>query len=133
MTRLVDPDGLAVATIFQEAEGEPYQGKVAVGEVIRRRIDQRFFSDGTIEGTVLRPLQFSGWNGTAVNRIRSVRIDDSDPVVADCVKAWVESATSSLVPGAVSYYSVAITAPIWAASMRYLTQIGRHRFYCQPD
>src|SRR5689334_304516 len=121
--RLLSPDALAAITILQEAEGEPYEGKIAVGEVIRRRMALQFMSNGTVQGTVLRPLQFSGWNATAANRIRTAAADDSDFVVGKCVSAWNDSATSSLVPGAVSYYSIDIAAPGWTKGMVFVGQI----------
>ena len=127
--RLLDLVVLGPITILQEAEGEPFDGKIAVGEVIRRRMKQKFWSDGTVEGTVLRPLQFSGWNGNAPNRLRTVRADDTDPVVQDCIRAWEKSTTSTLVPGATHYFSVLMADPYWAKTFRFVGQIGKHRFY----
>lgn len=127
--RLLDLVALGPITVLQEAEGEPYSGKVAVSEVIHRRMSMKYRSDGTVEGTVLRPLQFSGWNGKSTNRLRTVRADDTDLIVRDCIKAWEEGTTSSLVPGALFYYSVDIPAPDWASEMHFITQIGKHRFY----
>ena len=60
--KLFDDDALAIATIWQEAEGEPYDAKVAVGEVIRERMRRKYNSDGTIAGTVGRRFQFSAFN-----------------------------------------------------------------------
>jgi len=129
MPRLLDLAALGPITVLQEAEGEPYSGKVAVSEVIHRRMVMKYRSDGTVEGTVLRPLQFSGWNATASNRLRTIRADDQDLIVRDCMKAWDEGATSSLVPAALFYYSTDIPAPAWAAEMDFVNQIGKHRFY----
>ena len=61
MARLIPEDKLAILTIAQEALAEPFEGKLAVAEVIRNRMKQRYMSDGTVEGTVLRAWQFSGW------------------------------------------------------------------------
>jgi cell wall hydrolase len=106
-----------------------------VGEVIRRRAATRFFSDGSIEGTCLRARQFSGWNGdstrldpTGSHRIRTVRIDDSDPVVSDCVKAWQASETSNLVPACVQYHAASVT-PTWTSDFVFVVRIGHHLFY----
>ena len=135
--RLISPDALAAVTILQEAEGEPYEGKIAVGEVIRRRMALRYMSDGTVEGTVLRALQFSGWNATSSNRIRTAQADDSDFVVSKCVRAWADSATSNLAPEATDYYSPRAMMgkrPAWASKMILVAIIGNHRFYrdCKP-
>src|SRR5690242_9293677 len=76
--RLISDTALAAVTIWQEARGEAYAGKLAVAEVIRNRIKERYASDGTVAGTVIRPKQFSGWNSSDSNRIPSLQIDDGD-------------------------------------------------------
>ena len=122
---------LGVATIKQEAEGEPYEGKVAVGEVIRRRTKLKYASQGTIASTVLAPLQFSGWNTGSPVRVKSCEAQIEDPIVQECRRAWVESETSNLVPGAVLYHANYIK-PSWAKSVKFVKQIGRHLFYADP-
>lgn len=47
MTPLVPDDTWAILTIIGEAAGEPYVGQLAVAEVIRNRMRQRYASDGT--------------------------------------------------------------------------------------
>jgi spore germination cell wall hydrolase CwlJ-like protein len=127
--RLITDAALAIVTIYQEAEGEPYEGKQAVAEVILRRTKNRFFSDGTIAGTVLRKLQFSGWNHNAPNRIRSLKIDSSDPIVNDCVKAWTAAEQGSeIVPDCMHFFNPAIGMPKWAEDAKIVADIGRHRF-----
>ena len=129
--RLISDDAIAIITIFQEAEGESLQGKVAVAEVIRRRMARRYSSDGTVVGTCLRPYQFSGWNTASGNRIRSLRIDLDEAMVADCVTAWAHSRTSNIVPDAVLYYNPDIvpTPPAWADPARLVAVVEHHRFY----
>ena len=101
--RLISDAALGAITIFQEARNQPYEGKCAVGEVIRERMRQRFFSDGTVAGTVCRAYQFSGWNSADPNRVPSLCADDKDPVVQECVRAWHNSAQTNLVNGAIFY------------------------------
>jgi len=132
--RLISEEALAIVTIMQEAAGEPYPGKLAVAEVIRNRMHKKYASDGTVSGTVLRPLQFSGWNARDPGRIRSVRIDTEDPVVRDCQKAWAEAmAGSQTVNGAVLYYNPSIIpeTPEWALpdSAIPICVIGQHHFF----
>lgn len=57
---LSDEDYLALC-VWDEARGEPYEGKVAVAEVVTNRANLHYSSDGTIRGTVLRRNQFSGF------------------------------------------------------------------------
>lgn len=134
--RILSERALAVVTIYQEAQGELYAGKLAVAEVIRNRINQKYSSDGTVAGTVLRPLQFSGWNAKDPGRVRNAKLDDADPIVQECAKAWDEAmAGSDTVKGAVLYYNpdpklVPVT-PDWAMpdSAKEVARVGRHLFF----
>jgi len=127
--RLIQDYLLGIVTVFQEAEGEPYKGKVAVAEVILRRMKKKYMSDGTVAGTVLRKYQFSGFNTDSANRIRSFKIDTSVPVVDECVRAWVEADKgSNLVPGCLHYYNANIVSPPWAEGAEVVAVIGNHTF-----
>lgn len=60
---MLDAD-LEALNIYQEAGGEPDEGKAAVARVVRNRMRAKFFSDGTVTGTVLAKDQFSwAWFG----------------------------------------------------------------------
>ena len=127
--RLVSDDTWGVLTVWQEARGESKDGQIAVGEVIRERTRRRYASDGTIPGTVLRSLHFSGWNTHDPNRVLAASLDDDDPVVQSCIAAWHESLSTNLTQGAVLYYSTSIRQPVWANDSNFVVQIGHHRFY----
>ncbi len=131
MAFLISPDALAICTIWQEARGEPYAGKVAVGEVIRNRMGRLYSSDGTVAGTVLKPWQFSGWESGDPNRIKSLVIRDEDPVVRECMRAWNESKTTTYAKGAVLYYAPAgvLAEPSWVKNCVQIAQIGAHKFF----
>ena len=129
--RLISDEALAVVTIYQEARGESFTGQCAVGEVIRNRMARRYSSDGTVAGTVCRNWQFSGWNNGDPNRIPSLMIDDTSPIVANCVKAWRTSQATTYARGAVLYYNPAIvkTPPDWAKEEKHVATIGAHKFF----
>lgn len=130
--KLIDESALAIMTIWQEARGESYEGKLAVGEVLRNRIIKRVHSDGTIIGTCLKPYQFSGYNTNDPNRIPAFRLDSEDKLVSECKKAWEESGKTSLVKGATMYYNPdvpGIKTPEWAKEEKFVTKIGHHYFY----
>jgi N-acetylmuramoyl-L-alanine amidase len=130
--KLISPVALGVACVWAEARGEPFEGKVAVAEVILRRTRLRYFSHGTVASTVLWPFQFSCLNTTDPQRLRMFDLDDADPVVQECVLAWYAAkAGSSHVPGAVLYHATSIEPPAWAKSpkVRRVAQIHRHVFY----
>ena len=127
--RLIADYLIGVVTVYQEAEGEPYEGKVAVAEVILRRTKRKYMSDGTVAGTVLRRLQFSGMNSDAANRIRSFKIDDSDPTVLECISAGqMAKQGSNLVPGCLHYFNANIVSPPWAKGAEAVAVIGNHTF-----
>jgi spore germination cell wall hydrolase CwlJ-like protein len=86
-------------------------------------------SDGSVAGTVLRAWQFSGFNQDAKNRVRSFKIDTSDPAVDECVRAWVEADKGSeLVPECLHYYNANLVHPKWAKGAEVVAVIGNHTF-----
>ena len=132
MARLLSDESLAAITIFMEAEGESFIGKCAVGEVIRNRMHRHYSSDGTVAGTVCRAWQFSGWNTDAKNRIRSLKLDDTDAMVQECLKAWRTSQATSYARSAVLYCNLDIVArPDWAKEDKLVTKIGHHSFFLE--
>jgi spore germination cell wall hydrolase CwlJ-like protein len=127
---VINPDCLAALCIFAEARGEPWEGQVAVGNVVRNRMARRYASDGTVHDTVLRPLQFSWTNSSDKQRVRVFQCDDEDPRYLRAMAAWRASAKKRLVDGAVLYHSTAVN-PGWAkaATVKLVRQIGAHVFY----
>ena len=136
--RLISDEALAVVTIYQEAQGEPYEGKLAVAEVIRNRMQKKYASDGSVSGTVLKAKQFSGWNSVDPGRVRAAKIDSDDPIVKECIRAWHEaSAGSNTVHGSVLYLNpkdieqLGWTYPEWALpdSATEVARVGNHVFF----
>lgn len=137
MKRLIADWVWAVITIMQEAQGEPYSTKLGVAEVILRRTKLKYMSDGTVAGTCLWPMQFSGWNAhddtpQYKERIECAKVMEDDPVVMDCIKAWKEAeAGSNTTNGAVLYYNPKVikVAPPWVAKCIQVTIIDDHLYY----
>jgi N-acetylmuramoyl-L-alanine amidase len=130
MSQLIPEDNLAAMVIRDEAGGEPYEGKVAVAEVILTRTAKKFQSDGTVTGTLLWPYAFSGLNTTAPHRTVLFKVDDQDPTLMECFQAWeTAKAGSSLSNGADSYFNPSVVTPKWAAQASHVVDIGRHSFY----
>lgn len=50
---------LLALNVYREAAGEIDEGKAAVARIVKNRMAAKFFSDGTIRGTVLAKDQFS--------------------------------------------------------------------------
>jgi N-acetylmuramoyl-L-alanine amidase len=127
--RLISETALAVITIWQEARGEVFEGKIAVGEVIRNRMKKKYSSDGSVAGTVLKAYQFSGWNTGDANRIPSLKLDDSEKTVKECVDAWNRSGSTNLAAGALLYYAKSIPPPPWAKDCVNVADVGNHIFF----
>jgi spore germination cell wall hydrolase CwlJ-like protein len=126
------PDAIfAAMTILAEAEGEPYHGQIAVGEVLRRRMRTKFFSDGTVIGTCFLRRQFSIWNDDPQDNARAIKIlqaDDGELMFRQCLSAWKDSATSNLAPDAVQYYNPRTSTPGWVDEFEFVISIGHHDF-----
>lgn len=130
--RLVSDDVWAALTIMQEAADQPYAGKLAVAEEIRNRTKFHIFSAGSVPSTVLWPYQYSGWNTKDPNRIRVSILDDTNPIVRDCIHAWAQAMQGSqTVPGVTHHYNpkIVTTPPDWVQEMDLVAEIGDHRFY----
>lgn len=131
---VISDDDWGMLCIFAEARGEPYDGQVAVGNVIRNRMKRHFFSNGTVVSTVCSPHQFSWMNTGDAQRIRvlAARWDEA-PLQTAC-QAWHESAVR-LVVGAATHYHADYVNPWWAkaAGIRFVRRIGRHLFYEDVD
>lgn len=139
MAALINESDLAVATIRGEAESEGDLGRLAVAKVIRNRMRLRFFSDGTVAGTVLEPFQFSLWNTKEMRRIVMCNVDRLDPQTIAARQAWENSAEWTGIPAtAVMYHTIqqppgtSAWPPDWAkpgAGFREVARILRHVFY----
>ena len=134
--RLFADSSLASGTIWTEAEGEPYEDKLMVAEVIRNRTRQKYSSDGTVASTIARRYQFSALNDDSADNIRliaSLKLDDNDPIVKDCLRAWYQATTfnTNLAKGAVLYYNPQAIpiAPAWVAKSKEVARGKHHIFY----
>ena len=129
--QLITEAGLVTATIVMEAGGEPFEGQVAVAKVIRERMRLGHFSDGSLTGTVLRPMQFSCWNGDNPSRAMICALAPGDERCETAWDAWKESEKSTILPEGTVLYHADYVKPKWALSERvkFVKQIGRHLFY----
>lgn len=134
MPVLFSDEALAVSTIWQEARGEPFLGKLAVAQVIRNRVLLKYNSNGTVAGTVLAPYQFSGWNTKDPNRVISALIDTDDPIVGACRTAWLialQTGVADKFPAVLFHASTMSEYPEWSKSpnVKKIAEIGNHIFY----
>lgn len=128
-SRLISDDLWGILTVWQEARGESYIGKVGVAEVILKRTRDKYCSDGTVASTVLWPKQFSGWNSTDPNRIKAAQLRYNTKGVQECMDAWQEAKQGSqITKGAYHYYNPKVCDPVWAKGMEEVARLGNHVF-----
>ena len=111
-------DQVPIQTILLEAAGEPFEGQIAVGNVIRNRA-----KDGNFEAVCLKPFQFSAWNSRAYASKRLAKATPGE--WANARLAWELSASRSVVGSSRHYYaSYMKNPPKWAktASKEYRVQ-----------
>ena len=123
-----DDDTLAALTIYFEAEGESFAGKLAVAAVIRNRMAHRFHSDGTVRGTVLRPKQFEPW---ITRNPDHIPFNPLNTKMQESLLAWkLVQDGRKVVNGAVLFYNPTIVkSPRWALVHRKVAKIGGHEFF----
>lgn len=128
--RLISEDAFGIVTVWAEARGEPAIGQQAVAEVIQRRTRLKYFSDGTVAGTVLRPSQFSCWRSSDPNFPALLRLDDTDHAVLSCSQAWHTAKIGPpVVPDAVLYANLDLVSPGWVTKTRFVAKVGHHSFF----
>lgn len=118
-------------TIWGEARGEPFEGKVAVAWVILNRADKGGWWGSTITEVCKKPSQFSCWNANDPNSARLPLVNFSDASFPDCLKA-VGGVLSGNCPdptGAATHYHTLTVLPSWALNKSPITTIGQHVFY----
>lgn len=114
-----DLDALA-KIIYAEANGEPYQGKVAVGAVILNRVaDGRFPS--SIQGVITAPGQFQPVSNGAYQNAR--------PSSADYNAAKEALSGADPTGGATFFYAPSIATTKWHETLTPTVTIGGHRFF----
>ncbi len=121
-------DTLAALTIYLEARGESFAGKLAVAAVIRNRMNYKYHSDGTVKGTVLRPKQFEPWIG---RHPKDVKFDPTNRKMQESLLAWnLVQDGRNIVDGAVLFYNPhLVRTPRWAQVNRKVATIGGHEFF----
>lgn len=119
---------LAALTIYLEAQGESFAGKMAVAAVIRNRMHHKYHSDGTVSGTVLRAKQFEPWIGRSPGEIR---FNPKNRKMQESLLAWkLVQDGRKVVNGAVLFYNpTLVAAPRWARVYRRVATIGGHEFF----
>lgn len=128
---------IAAETVWGEARGESYEGKLAVAWVIRRRVDEPAWWGRDVVSVCCHEWQFSCRNANDPNAAKLAKVPDDDPAYVECLRAVEEAflgephenPTASI--GGASHYKVVGTTAMWddAASKLPSITIGRHIFF----
>ena len=131
--RLISDDTWGAINIWAEARSEPFDGQIAVGNVVRERMRLKYSSNGTVVGTIWRPKQFSWTLGSDPQRLWALSLDDEHHAWARAMEAWKESASVYAVPPGTVLYHAEYVSPRWAENAEFVKQIGAHLFYKDPS
>ena len=112
---------LATAVYF-EARSEPYDGQVAVAEVILNRVHDTHFPD-TICGVVKQKHQFSFYSDGKSD------IPQNTLAFARAKQAAADALLGRGLGLTATYYHATYVTPYWAKKFTREGQIGHHIFY----
>lgn len=114
-------------TVMAEAEGEQYEGKVAVAAVIYNRARTPGWWGKTIKDACLTAKQFSAWNDDNTRRNKIGEWGFDSKMFCECFKAAIEAIHRDPTSGADHYFAQHSVLPGWAVNQQ-LQVIGRHSF-----
>lgn len=108
---------LLAKIINAEAKGEPFNGKVAVGNVILNRVKSKQFPD-TIKGVIYQNNQFQPVSNGAIN----------DKPSDESIKAANRALETNLVGDALYFYNPNTATDSWIRTRSVTNTIGNHAF-----
>ncbi len=123
-------------TIWGEARGERFRGKLAVGWVARNRAEHPRWWGRDLEAVLRKPAQFSCWNADDPNAAKCLSVGPDDRAFVDCLAAahaviegTIADPTDADGNGGADHYHVAGLVPAWSRGHAPIATIGRHVFY----
>lgn len=124
---------LLAMLVWGEARGEPVEGKLAVANVVRNRVNSPRWWGQDWLSVMLKPLQFSCFNEGDTNLPKLY-----EPTKYGYPISWLESYTAAIgvyldmLPdptGGATHYVRVGTKPDWLSKMSLCVMIGNHEFY----
>jgi N-acetylmuramoyl-L-alanine amidase len=133
---------LMALTIYGEARGEKYEGKVAVGSIILERVDHRDWDGKTVSDVCLMPYQFSCYLPDDPNfpALKLIAGDWDNKILQSKDLRGCYSVAAMLLAGEIprtreiaehhaTQYKTIKCKAAWADKMKKVAVIGRHEFY----
>ena len=119
-------------TLQAEAGGEGYDGMLAAGSVIANRAASGKYGEG-ISGVIMKPGQFSAWNGVTgyAGGEGAIDMDKVRPnkEALKAADAIISGDYTDVTGGATHYYNPNVASPAWGGNVgSNWKDIGNHRF-----
>jgi spore germination cell wall hydrolase CwlJ-like protein len=125
-----DPARALAATLWGEAPGEPFEGKIAIACVVRNRANAPGWWGRDVVGVCTAPAQFTCWHDGQAQRVRHV--DETDASFAQCLDIARDVLAGQYRDhtGGADHYHVASMdpPPPWARGRKPTARIGAHLF-----
>jgi len=118
---------LLAITIYLEAGNQPYEGKVAVAQVIMERVSDGRWPD-TIRTVIMKPKHFSCWNGRSPNDVSFV----FNKAGRECLKIAEDCLDGKILGEGYNHYCRYDCNPSWLEGVdrkRFGKRIGDHEFF----
>ena len=120
---------LLASTMVAEAGNQGANGMLAVGNVIKNRIDTGRGPGSTVASVIMAPKQFSCWNNVDPTTYTANIQDTSTYNTAYGLAGQILSGSApDNTNGATSYYNPALASPIWGNAGTTTAVIKDHKF-----
>lgn len=110
---------LLARLVHAEAKGEPYEGKIAVAEVVLNRVSDDRFPD-SVKEVIYQDKQFQPVDNGSINKPAD---NESKKAVTEAVKQSGQEDDDS-----VFFYNPDIVSKTWLQTRTVTKEIGNHRF-----
>ncbi|MBN6889275.1 cell wall hydrolase [Cytobacillus horneckiae] len=110
---------LLARLVHAEAKGEPYEGKIAVAEVVLNRVSDDRFPD-SVKEVIYQDKQFQPVDNGSINKPAD---NESKKAVTEAVKQSGKEDDDS-----VFFYNPDIVSKTWLQTRTVTKEIGNHRF-----
>ncbi|GLR47260.1 cell wall hydrolase [Sphingomonas astaxanthinifaciens] len=117
---------IAIA-VYHEARGEPFDGQLAVAEVIMNRAASGLYPASWCE-VVKQPWQFSFVNPRS-GKMPAVNRSSASWSYAQAITRIAVSKAADALPSDVLWYHADYVAPSWGRRLAMVEKIGAHLFY----
>jgi spore germination cell wall hydrolase CwlJ-like protein len=120
-------------TLQAEAGGEGFDGMLAAGSVIMNRADSGNYGGNNVRDVIMKPGQFSAWNGVTgyAGGEGAIDMDRLKPTKAalKAAEQLLSGQYEDVTGGATHYYNPQVATPKWGGQAgKGWTDIGNHRF-----